>query len=286
MAGLLSMWKMLSASPAYAPPLQLAPAVSDVERELQACAERATRPRKTNLDPISNTTRELLETTLRLDANASHTERKKESQTNGKSREPFFKRKTKGLANTPEVLPDVFADRSQKLAGNTVRPLFFVDYKKAFDSVETKATLSALVDQGVDASYVRTLANCYDRCTTAKQLFHRPLTICIGKGVRQGDTIMPKVLQWIMKSLSWGEGGLCNHLFDSTALQAFCYAVETSGRHTATSRKLLTTHRALERYLLKFNRRTQHLASLRSSDLKGMSRLRDPAEYILKAKHR
>ncbi|KAK6749351.1 hypothetical protein RB195_001765 [Necator americanus] len=64
--------------------------------------------------------------------------------------------------------------------------LTFVDYEKAFafDSVEMNAILSVLVDQGVDASYVRTLANCYDRCTTRMQLFHRPLTITIGKGLR------------------------------------------------------------------------------------------------------
>ncbi|KAK6745401.1 hypothetical protein RB195_011870 [Necator americanus] len=90
--------------------------------------------------------------------------------------------------------------------------LTFVDYEKAFDSVETNAILSALVDQGVDESYVRTLANCYDRCTTRIQLFHRPLTISIGKEVRQGDTISPKLfttaLQWIMKSLSWEERGI------------------------------------------------------------------------------
>ncbi|KAK6748620.1 hypothetical protein RB195_001315 [Necator americanus] len=286
--------------------------------------------------------------------------------------------------------------------------LTFVDYEKAFDSVETNAILSALVDQGVDASYVRTLANCYERCTTRIQLFHRPLTIPIGKGVRQGDTISPKLftaaLQWIMKSLSWEERGIrvdgrflsnlrfaddivlfssstneaetmlnelneagkriglrinrkktqfmknahCEdggvqlegsqivetpsyvylgrsmnmendlkeelnrrmraawaafaavreatdqltdhdlraHLFDSTVLPALCYAAEMWADTAATSRKLLTTHRALERCLLKFNRRTQHLAGLRSSDLRGMSRLRDPAEYVSKAKHR
>ncbi|KAK6750182.1 hypothetical protein RB195_002276 [Necator americanus] len=49
------------------------------------------------------------------------------------------------------------------------------DYEKVFDSVETNAFLSALVGQGVDASYVRTLANCYDRCTTRIQLFHLQL---------------------------------------------------------------------------------------------------------------
>ncbi|KAE9413728.1 hypothetical protein Angca_007782, partial [Angiostrongylus cantonensis] len=90
--------------------------------------------------------------------------------------------------------------------------LTFVDYEKAFDSVETKAILSALVDQGVDPSYIRTLSDCYRNCTTKIQLFHRPLTIPIGKGVRQGDTISPKLfsaaLQWIMKSLDWDEKGI------------------------------------------------------------------------------
>ncbi|KAK6740930.1 hypothetical protein RB195_009029 [Necator americanus] len=77
--------------------------------------------------------------------------------------------------------------------------LTFVDCEKAFDSVETNAILSALVGQGVDASYLRTLANCYDRCTTKIQ-------------VRQGDTKSPRLftaaLQWIMKSLFWEERGI------------------------------------------------------------------------------
>ncbi|KAK6737462.1 hypothetical protein RB195_019893 [Necator americanus] len=67
--------------------------------------------------------------------------------------------------------------------------LTFVDHEKAFDSVETNAILSALVDQGVDASYVRTLAKCYERCTTRIQLFHRPLTIPIGKGGNDAQRI-------------------------------------------------------------------------------------------------
>ncbi|KAE9412669.1 hypothetical protein Angca_010111, partial [Angiostrongylus cantonensis] len=83
--------------------------------------------------------------------------------------------------------------------------LTFVDYEKAFDSVETNAILSALVNQGVDPSYIRTLSDCYRNCTTEIQLSHRPLTIPIEKGVRQGDTISPKLfsaaLQGIMKSL-------------------------------------------------------------------------------------
>ena len=90
--------------------------------------------------------------------------------------------------------------------------LTFVDYEKAFDSIETNAILSALVDQGVDGSYVRTLADCYKNCSTTVQLFHRPLSIPIGKGVRQGDRMSPKLftaaLQWIMKSLERDERGI------------------------------------------------------------------------------
>ncbi|KAE9413785.1 hypothetical protein Angca_007815, partial [Angiostrongylus cantonensis] len=90
--------------------------------------------------------------------------------------------------------------------------LTFVDYEKEFDSVETNAILSALVDQRVDPSYIRTLSDCYWNCATKIQLFHRPLTISIGKGVRQGDTISPMLfsaaLQWTMKSLDWDEKGI------------------------------------------------------------------------------
>ncbi|KAK6761203.1 hypothetical protein RB195_022314 [Necator americanus] len=75
-------------------------------------------------------------------------------------------------------------------------------------------------------------------------------------------------------------------LFDSTVLPALCYAAETWADTAATSRKPITTQKALERCFLKFNRRTQHLAGLRSSGLRAMFCLRDPAEYISKAKHR
>ncbi|KAK6752305.1 hypothetical protein RB195_003615 [Necator americanus] len=76
------------------------------------------------------------------------------------------------------------------------------------------------------------------------------------------------------------------HLFDSTVLPALCYAAETWTDTAATSRKLLTTHRSLERCLLKFNRCTQHLAAFRRSDLERVSRLGAPAEYVSKANHR
>ncbi|KAK6728517.1 hypothetical protein RB195_005886 [Necator americanus] len=265
-----------------------------------------------------------------------------------------------------------------------LRPvLTFIGYEKAFNSVKTNATLSALVDQGVDASYVRTFTNCYNRCTTKIQLFHRFLTILIGKGgtarryyiaeavrgciamdneitneiweergirvdgrflsklrfaddivlfsssTNEAETMLNELNEagrriglrinrkktQFMKNAYCDDGGvqlegsqivetssyvylgrsmnmendlkeepnrrmraawaafaavreatdqltdqdLRAHLFDSTVLPALCYAAEMWADTAATSRKLLTTHRTLERYLLKFNQRTQHL---------------------------
>ncbi|EYC19477.1 hypothetical protein Y032_0024g884 [Ancylostoma ceylanicum] len=82
--------------------------------------------------------------------------------------------------------------------------LIFTNDKTAFDRVETNTILSALVDQGVDALYVKTLVDCYGQCSTTVQLFQHPIIIPIAKGVRLGDDISPKlstaVLQSAMKS--------------------------------------------------------------------------------------
>ncbi|VDM58160.1 unnamed protein product [Angiostrongylus costaricensis] len=87
--------------------------------------------------------------------------------------------------------------------------LTFVDYKKTFDSVETNAVLSAVVDHGVDSFYKRTLYDRYQNYTTKIQLFLRPLTILIRKGVHESDEISPKLfnaaLQWKTRSLDWNE---------------------------------------------------------------------------------
>ncbi|KAK6731940.1 hypothetical protein RB195_008035 [Necator americanus] len=76
------------------------------------------------------------------------------------------------------------------------------------------------------------------------------------------------------------------NVFDSTVFPALCFATKPWANEVATSRKLLTAHRALERRLLKLNRGTEHLAALRSSDLRAIPHLRDLAEYISRTKHR
>ncbi|KAE9413539.1 hypothetical protein Angca_005157, partial [Angiostrongylus cantonensis] len=78
----------------------------------------------------------------------------------------------------------------------------------------------------------------------------------------------------------------CARLFDSTILPALCYGAETWFDTSTTSRILRTTHRVLERCLLRHNRHSQYLAGMRSSNLRNLSHLRDPGEYTSRAKHR
>ncbi|KAK6031302.1 hypothetical protein OSTOST_02545 [Ostertagia ostertagi] len=66
--------------------------------------------------------------------------------------------------------------------------LVFVDYKKAFDSVEVNAVLNALTQAGVLPAYIHLLEQCFTNTSTNIQLFDRKMKIPIEKGVRQGDT--------------------------------------------------------------------------------------------------
>uniref|UniRef100_A0A914UKY5 Reverse transcriptase domain-containing protein n=1 Tax=Plectus sambesii TaxID=2011161 RepID=A0A914UKY5_9BILA len=71
--------------------------------------------------------------------------------------------------------------------------LAFVDYEKAFDSLEFNAVLQALHQQGFDNDYIALLQELNNDCTTDITLFYKPLRIPIGQDVRQGDTISPKL---------------------------------------------------------------------------------------------
>ncbi|CAD6190024.1 unnamed protein product [Caenorhabditis auriculariae] len=85
--------------------------------------------------------------------------------------------------------------------------LAFVDYRKAFDSVEINAILNSLVAAGIPTKYIDLIEKCNEGTSTTIQLFNKKLTIPIGKGVRQGDTISPKLfstaLEDAMRQLGW-----------------------------------------------------------------------------------
>ncbi|KAH7695018.1 reverse transcriptase [Aphelenchoides avenae] len=87
--------------------------------------------------------------------------------------------------------------------------LVFVDYEKAFDTVETNAVLNALEAQGVHRLYIDVLEDIYEDGETLITLFDKPIRIPIRRGVRQGDTISPKLftaaLEMIFRELRWDE---------------------------------------------------------------------------------
>ena len=67
--------------------------------------------------------------------------------------------------------------------------LAFVDYEKAFDSVESKAILTSLEEQVIDKGYIDALAEIQNGASTVAMLHRESNEIPICKGVRQGDTI-------------------------------------------------------------------------------------------------
>uniref|UniRef100_A0A914W657 Reverse transcriptase domain-containing protein n=1 Tax=Plectus sambesii TaxID=2011161 RepID=A0A914W657_9BILA len=88
--------------------------------------------------------------------------------------------------------------------------LTFVDYEKAFDTIEINAVLQAIHCQGVADDYVALIQELNSSCSTDITLFYRPLHILVARGVKQGDTISPKLfnagLEEIFKKLNWSSG--------------------------------------------------------------------------------
>lgn len=90
--------------------------------------------------------------------------------------------------------------------------LAFIDYEKAFDSVEKSAVMEAMRNQGIEEAYVRTLDHIYEGSTATIKLHKTSDKVPIEKGVRQGDTISPKlftaVLEEIFRKLNWEKKGI------------------------------------------------------------------------------
>nr|CDJ88695.1 RNA-directed DNA polymerase (reverse transcriptase) domain containing protein [Haemonchus contortus] len=90
--------------------------------------------------------------------------------------------------------------------------LTFIDLKKAFDTVETEAVIEALGNQGVPAQYIRMLRELYHGFTTRISLFYKEVIVNVKRGVRQDDTISPKLfsaaLENIKRHLEWEDLGV------------------------------------------------------------------------------
>jgi endonuclease/exonuclease/phosphatase family metal-dependent hydrolase len=91
--------------------------------------------------------------------------------------------------------------------------LAFVDYEKAFDSIETWAVLQSLQRCQVDCRYIEVLKCLYENATMSVRLQNRSSKpIPLQRGVRQGDVISPKLftaaLEDVFKTLVWRRLGI------------------------------------------------------------------------------
>ena len=90
--------------------------------------------------------------------------------------------------------------------------LAFIDFEKAFDSIKWETIFEALRRQGIEGPYISLLKEIYTNATASLHINDDTVTIDVKKGVRQGDTISPKLfsagLEEVFKRLDWSKAGI------------------------------------------------------------------------------
>ena len=88
----------------------------------------------------------------------------------------------------------------------------FVDYEKTFDSVQTQAITKSLQEQGIEDVYIEILKDIYTDSSVTVHLHKESEKIRIKSGVRQRDTISPKLftatLESIFRRFNWENKGV------------------------------------------------------------------------------
>lgn len=122
----------------------------------------------------------------------------------------------------------------------------FVDYKKAFDTVEHSAVWRALIRRGAPQDLVHLLQAIYRTSEAKIDVNGNNVKINIGRGVRQGDPISPRlftaVLDDVLAEVDWKDGGV---MVEGRRLHYLAYADDVV--------LLANSHIALEDMLKELN---------------------------------
>ena len=88
----------------------------------------------------------------------------------------------------------------------------FVDHEKAFDTMQTQAVLTSFQEQGIEYLHIELLEEFCNNSSMTVHLHKESNKPNTGRGVRQGDTISPKLftttLERIFRRLTWETRGL------------------------------------------------------------------------------
>jgi hypothetical protein len=88
----------------------------------------------------------------------------------------------------------------------------FIDFEKAFDTLEKPAIIEALENQHIERQYIELIKYIYDNAKTTINLHNIKIDININRGIRQGDTMSPILfitcLEDIFRRLDWEGKGI------------------------------------------------------------------------------
>ena len=113
--------------------------------------------------------------------------------------------------STADPLHTLYQLKEKTTEFNIPLSLAFIDFEKAFDSVEITAVTNALREQQIHPKYINTLESICKSSTSTIRLEREGPAFDIRRGVRQGDSISPKLLisclESIFSKLNWNNKG-------------------------------------------------------------------------------